>query len=153
MHYLLLIYYYVFYLLLFFIFTAAPVAYGDSQLGVESELQLPAHATTPATPDLSCTCDLHPSLWQHWIRHSLNRARDRPCILMETEPQWELRMSLFYFYLFFVLFCPFVLSKAEPAAYGDSQARGPMELWPPAYARATATQGPSRICNLHHSSF
>ena len=26
------------------------------------------------------------------------------------------------------------------------------ELWPLAYARATATQDPSRVCNLHHSS-
>ena len=26
-----------------------------------------------------------------------------------------------------------------------------LELWPPAYARATATGDPSCICNLHHS--
>ena len=26
------------------------------------------------------------------------------------------------------------------------------ELWPLAYARATATQDPSHVCNLHHSS-
>ena len=26
------------------------------------------------------------------------------------------------------------------------------ELQPPAYARATATRDPSRVCNLHHSS-
>ena len=26
------------------------------------------------------------------------------------------------------------------------------ELQPPAYARATATLDPSRVCNLHHSS-
>ena len=29
---------------------------------------------------------------------------------------------------------------------------GESELWPPAYARTTATQDPSRGCNLHHSS-
>ena len=28
-----------------------------------------------------------------------------------------------------------------------------LELQPPAYARATATRDPSRVCNLHHSSW
>ena len=27
-----------------------------------------------------------------------------------------------------------------------------LELWLPAYARATATPDPSRVCDLHHSS-
>ena len=44
------------------------------------------------------------------------------------------------------------ISWATPAAYGGSQARVQSELQSPAYARATAMQDPSRICNLHHSS-
>ena len=46
----------------FFFLTAAPTAYGNSRLGVESELQLPAYATATATLDLSCICDLSSSL-------------------------------------------------------------------------------------------
>ena len=41
----------------FFFFRAAPVAYGSSQLGVESELQLLAYATATATQDPSHVCD------------------------------------------------------------------------------------------------
>ena len=51
-------------------------------LGVELELQLPAYAT--ATPDPSLICDLHCSLWQHWILNPLSEAKDRACILADT---------------------------------------------------------------------
>ena len=44
------------------------------RLEVESELQLPAYTTATATGDLSCTCDLHHSSWQHW--NTLIEARD-----------------------------------------------------------------------------
>ena len=37
-------------------------------------------------------------------------------------------------------------------AYGDSQARGELELLPPAYATTIATWDVSRVCNLHHRS-
>ena len=65
-------------------------------LGVESELQLPAYTTATPTPDLSCICDLHQSLWQCGILNLLSGARDQTCIPMDTmlgpehtEPQWE----------------------------------------------------------------
>ena len=54
---------------------------GVPRLGVESELQLPAYAT--ATPELSCVCDLHHSLWQHWILSPMGEARDHAHILIE----------------------------------------------------------------------
>jgi len=38
-------------------------------------------------------------------------------------------------------------------AYGGSQARGLMGAVAPAYARATAMWDPSRVCDLHHSSW
>ena len=51
---------------------------------VEFELQLLAYAKATAMPDLSRICDLHHSLWQHWIHNPLNKARDRTHILMDT---------------------------------------------------------------------
>ena len=54
-----------------------------------------------------------------------------------------------FVFLFFV--CLFALSWAAPAA--EVPRLGvESEPWPPAYTRATATQDPSRVCNLHHSS-
>ena len=52
-----------------------------------------------------------------------------------------------------VLFC-FVscLFGATPAAYGGSQARGWIGATVPAYTTAIATQDPSHIFDLHHSS-
>ena len=58
------------------------MAYGSSQLGVESELQLHAYAT--AMPDPSHICHLHHSSWQRQIFNPLSEARDGTCILMDT---------------------------------------------------------------------
>ena len=38
-------------------------------------------------------------------------------------------------------------------AYGGSQARGLIGAIATSYTTATATQDPSRICDLHHSSW
>ena len=61
------------------------------------------YATAMAALDLSHICKLCCRLQQHWILNSLNEARDRTGILMETtsgpqpaEPQWELRRWEFY---------------------------------------------------------
>ena len=54
------------------------------RLGVKSELQLLAYATTTAPWDLSCICDLCHSSWQHWILNPLNEARDRTHVLMDA---------------------------------------------------------------------
>ena len=48
---------------------------------VESELQLPTYTTATGTPDLSCVCNLHHSLQQHW---SLSGARGQTHILMDA---------------------------------------------------------------------
>ena len=53
-------------------------------LGVTLELQPPPFATAMTTLDLSCICDLHRSLQQHWILNPLSEARDRTHILMES---------------------------------------------------------------------
>lgn len=54
------------------------------RLGVESELQLPAHTTATATWDLCLVCDLYHSSWQHQIPDPLSEARDWTHILMYT---------------------------------------------------------------------
>ena len=48
---------------------------------IKSELQ---SATAIATLDPRCICDLHCSLWQHWILNPLIEARDLTYILTET---------------------------------------------------------------------
>ena len=56
-------------------------------------------------------------------------------------------IALAFFFFFFFL-------RATPVAYGSfPQARVESELQLPAYTTATATQGPSRVCALHHSSW
>ena len=53
----------------------------------------------------------------------------------------------FYYYYYFLLFLgPLPRHMEVPRLVVES------ELQPPAYARATATQDPSNVCNLHHSS-
>ena len=58
-----------------------------------------------------------------------------------------------FFFLILLYIYIFVFSGATHAAYGGSQARGLIGAVPPAFARATATQDLSRICDLHHSSW
>ena len=59
-------------------------------------------------------------------------------------------MSLLY--LFTYLFIYLVSFRAAPEAYGGSQARGPIGAAAEAYTTATATWGPSHICDLCPSS-
>ena len=54
------------------------------RLRVESELQLPAYSTAPATQDLSRVCDLRYSSHHHQILNPLSKARDGTHILMNT---------------------------------------------------------------------
>ena len=63
---------------------AAPAAYGSSQSGVESELQLPANTTATAVGDQSCICDVYHSSQQRWILNLLSEARDGTHILRDS---------------------------------------------------------------------
>jgi len=54
------------------------------RLGVKSELQLLAYATTIAMPDPSCVFDLRLSSWQCQILNPLIKARDQTLVLMDT---------------------------------------------------------------------
>ena len=68
----------------FCLFRATPAAYGRSQLGVESELQLPVYTTATTTQDLSHICDLYHSSRQRRIPNPLSEAGDRTHVLMNT---------------------------------------------------------------------
>ena len=52
------------------------------RLGVQLELQLPAHTTATATQDLNRVCDLHHSSRQRRISNPLSKGRDRTRNLM-----------------------------------------------------------------------
>ena len=56
------------------------------QLGVESELQLPAHTTATATKDPSHVCNPHHRSQQRWILNPLSEAWDGTHNLMV--PSW-----------------------------------------------------------------
>ena len=54
------------------------------RLGVQLELQLPACATTTATPDLSHIHNLHQSSQQYQTLNPLSQTMDRTHILRDT---------------------------------------------------------------------
>ena len=56
-------------------------------------------------------------------------------------------LSFFFFFFVFLSFSELHLRHMEVPRLGVES-----ELWLPAYARTTAPQDPSRICDLYHSS-
>ena len=72
-------------------------------------------------------------------------------VILEVGPSALVQFS-FLFFFFFLSFV-FCLSRATPAAYGGSQARGQLELQLLAYTTATGTADPSHVCDLHHISW
>ena len=55
-------------------------------------------------------------------------------------------------FLFFFFFCLFAFSRAAPAAYEGSQARGSVGAIATGQRQSHSSADPSHICNLHHSS-
>ena len=53
-------------------------------MGVESELQLPAYATTTAMWDPGHICEIHHSSQQCWILNPLHEARYQTQVLVDT---------------------------------------------------------------------
>ena len=90
------------------------------------------------------TAPIRPPAWElpYAVGVALKRKRKK-----------ERKKLLLSFILCICLFvCLFALSWAAPAA--EVPRLGvESEPWPPAYTRATATQDPSRVCNLYHSSW
>ena len=66
------------------------------RLGVKLELQLPTYVTATTRADLSHVCEVHHSLWQHWIPNPLRRPGIEPASswilvgFVSAAPQWEL---------------------------------------------------------------
>ena len=52
---------------------------------------------------------------------------------------------------FFFFFCLFAISWAAPAAYGGSQARGPIEAIATGVHHSHSNAGSKPLCNLHCS--
>ena len=52
--------------------------------GVELELQLPAYTTATAMQDMSLDCYLHQSSQQQQSLNPMLEARNRTCVLMDT---------------------------------------------------------------------
>ena len=75
-------------------------------------------------PDPSHVCVCHSSQ-QYQIRNPLSEAASSWVLvgLVSIELQGELLQDLLFF---FFLFCLFAISWAAPAAYGGTQARGPV---------------------------
>ena len=76
-----------FFCFLFFYFLGLHLRHMEvSRLGVESEPQLPAYATAPATatPGPCCVCDLHHSSQPRQILNPLSGVRDGTSTLMDT---------------------------------------------------------------------
>ena len=127
-------YFYLFIFFVFCLFRATSMAYGGSQVRdpIQLKLKLLAYTTATATRDPSHICDLHHSSQQRRILNPLSKARDQNCVLMDanqihfhwaTTELWY--TGTFFLKLFFIfIFCLFAFSRAAPAAYGGSQARG-----------------------------
>ena len=130
------------------------------RLGFDSELQLSAYTTATATGEPSLACDLHHSSQQHWIPNPVNGGQTHILVetswvlnllshnghslegILLTIMSWgpsksptpskrgnwaplcSPNLCLIFKFNFFLLF------RATGAAYGGSQARGPIRAVP-----------------------
>ena len=70
----------------------------------------------------SCSCQPTPQLQQRWILNSLSKVRDQ--IRFLTNTSWALNPLSHNKNTLSQIFFSFCLFRAEPLAYGSSQARG-----------------------------
>ena len=75
------------------------------RVGVKSEVQLPAYATTTATWDLNRVCDLHHSSRQQQILDPLSKARNVLVDTLDLFPFSRNGNSRFYLFLNFIYKC------------------------------------------------
>ena len=80
------------------------------RLGIQSELQLPAHTVATTTQVPSCVCTyttahINTGSLTHWLRPGIEPTSARILVgLISAEPQWELLSSLFWRTYCFVVF-------------------------------------------------
>ena len=106
--------------------------------------------------DPSCICNLHHSSRQHWILNPLSDARDRACILVDTNQVLNTLSqngnSPCSFFFFSFLFFIFGLFRASLVANGGSQARVRIGAIATGLYTATAVPDLSCFCDLHCGS-
>ena len=97
---------------LFVFFRAALMACEDSQ--ARGRIGAVAAGLCHSNASLSCTCDLHRSLWQCRILNPMSEARDRTSILVDTSQTcfcWAMMgtpcVCLFFGKIYTQIFCPF----------------------------------------------
>ena len=88
----------------------------------------------------------------HFLGVQLSSIQYIHIVLNRCYPSPELFLFYFIFYsfIYFLSFCLF--QDRFPWHMEVPRLGVELELQPPALTRATATQDPSRICDLHHSS-
>ena len=92
----------------FFLWGPRPRLTEVCRLGVESVLQLLAHSTAKATPDLICVWDIHHNHGNtgsltHWVRPGIEPTSSWILVRSFTaEPQWELWMVTTFQEKFFI---------------------------------------------------
>ena len=111
----------------------------------------------------SRVCNLHHSSRQCWILNALSKTRDGThnlmvpsriffrCATKETPGPAFFFFFFFFFFLFFFSFCYFFWPFPQILVVFRLGVES--ELYPLAYARATATRDPSHICDPHHGSW
>ena len=133
-----------------FLFRTTTAAHGSSQARGWIRAAAEVYATTTATSDPSHICYLYSILWQHWIFNPLSKTRDWTCILTDTGQiltHWDATgtpKSPCFFFLFFL--------GPHPRHMEVPRLGVELELQLLAYASAIATQDPSQVCDLPHSS-
>ena len=106
-----------------------------------NHLHLPIHPTP--SPDVIL----------EWVI-SGTRIQTLPCgnIMLPILQSFFFFFFPFFSFFFFFFFLSFVFWGLHLRHMALPRLEVQSELWPPAYARATAMPDPSRVCNLHHSS-
>ena len=77
-------YFEIFFFFFFLLFSAAPTAYGSSQVRGQIGAAVPAYMTAHSHATSKPNCDLHHSSQQLRILDPLSEARDRTLILMDA---------------------------------------------------------------------
>ena len=98
---------------------------------------------------------------QHWVQVDTCRQKLHSIHFQTTKKQnWSLDIDFnfvlfFVFWVFFLFVCLFCFLGPHPQYMEIPRLEIQWELQLPAYATATATatQDPSHICDLHHSSW
>ena len=146
------IFFFTFYWLIFLsfvLFRAAPSAHGGSQARGPIKVTAAGLHHSNSNAQYEWVWDLHHSSQQHQIINPLSEARDLTRNLMDAS-RIRLPCAMTGAPLFLYLFC---FLELHPWHMEVPRLGVKSKLKVPAYTTATAAQDPSRIWDLHHSSW